>query len=273
MGKLFAGILIILVFCSSICIGLVFYIVKSTDIDKLQTHYPYFDQTKGRYRLGPTKPPNWVAPHQVSKHARWAIIVSEDWAFYDHPGLDLNQLKLAIKESLAAQELTRGASTITQQVIKNTVLSDEKTLWRKLREAVLAFYLEDMLSKEKILEIYLNIIELGKDIYGIREASFYYFNKPPIELNAREGAFLAMLLPSPVKYSVSFYQKELTDFAKEQVESILVKLRQADVYSEEDRLEASQKKFYWEEDFYSAPESGGESAPAGYEDYLEDSYL
>lgn len=269
-------ILLLSLSCALAFALLIVFIVKSNQVDRLLTHYPYYDEDKKTYLLGPSKPPNWVAAHNVGKYARWAIVISEDWAFYDHPGVDLNQLRLALKESLNAGELTRGASTITQQVIKNTILSDERTLWRKFQEVTLALYLERIADKDRILEIYLNIVELGDGIYGISEASHYYFSKPPSSLNAREGAFIAMLLPSPVKYAVSFYEKELTEYAEEQIESILVKLRQADVYDESERLRQAKKRFYWEKDFYQGPSGADESSgdrPSGYDDYLEDSFL
>ncbi|MCO4755534.1 MAG: transglycosylase domain-containing protein [Bacteriovoracaceae bacterium] len=270
MKKLFISFIVFCLFLTAGFAGLITYIVKSNSIDKLHSFYPYYNETKKTYLLSSMKPPEWTSVHDVANYARWAIVVSEDWAFYEHHGVDFNQLKIAIKESLQAAHFTRGASTITQQVIKNTVLSDERTLWRKFQEVVLAIYLEKTMSKDKILEIYLNIIELGDGIYGINEASFFYFNKHPRRLNAREGAFLAMLLPSPVKYSVSFYKKELTDFAKQRIEDILVKLRQADVYTERERVIEREKKFFWEEDFYKQEEA---MPSQGYDDYLEDSFI
>lgn len=247
-------------------------LIKASHVDRLLTDYAYFDFSKNTYVINTKKPDNWVEIEDVAEYAKWAIIVSEDWAFYEHGGIDWRQLKIALMESFQAGEFTRGASTITQQVIKNTILSHERTLWRKLQETVLALYLEARADKERILEIYLNIIELGDDIYGISQASHFYFSKPASELNAREGAFLAMLLPSPVKYSTSFYEKELTDFAREQVDSILVKLRQADVYDEEERQRQSAKRFYWEKDFYHSIDNMN-SKLLEYGDYLEDSYF
>ena len=250
-------------------VALLGYIIQSNEISKLKHDYPFYSDKFNKYTFSVDRPKDWIPVEKVAKYAKWAIIVSEDWAFYDHPGVDFNQLKITIEESIREREFTRGASTITQQLIKNTVLSDERTLWRKFQEIVLALYVEKVMTKDEILEKYLNIIELGDGIYGIGEASKYYFNKPPKDLNAREGAFLAMLLPSPVKYAVSFHKKELTDFAKERVEDILVKLRQADVYDEKERLKQREKKFYWEEDFYQKEIK----EVFDYDDYLEDSFF
>ncbi len=240
--------------------------IKGSHVGRLKTDYVSYDDDKKAYVISRVRPKDWVELEEVSEYARWAIIVSEDWAFYEHDGVDLRQLKIALQESMMAGEFTRGASTISQQVVKNALLTDERTIWRKIQEAILTLYLEKITTKDRILELYLNIAELGENIYGIGEASHYYFNKAPKDLNAREGAFLAMLLPSPVRYSVSFDKKELTEFANEQVNSILVKMRQADVFDEEERLRQASKKFYWEKSYFEEPK---EIEPESYEDYLE----
>lgn len=224
-----------------------FFLYFQTDVEKLLGHYPVYDQKVQSYKLVTQRPASWVSLSEVSKLARWAIVVSEDWAYYQHQGLDLKQIKIVIEESIKQKKFVRGASTITQQVVKNAILTPEKTLWRKFREMILAYKLNRLASKDKVLEIYLNLIELGDGIYGIKKAARYYFNKHPRNLNAREGAFLAMLLPSPIKYSESFRKKKLTSFARSQIADILIKLRQAKVYQEKDRLEAMHTKFHWED--------------------------
>jgi monofunctional glycosyltransferase len=218
----------------------------SPDVEKLVRQYPVYDVQTQSYQFEVTRPKNWVDLKDVSRHAKFAILISEDWAFYGHQGIDLYQLRLVIGESIKQGEWIRGASTITQQVIKNTVLSHERTVWRKVREMILAYKLERHVSKERILEIYLNIIELGHNLYGIKPASWHYFNKAPSQLTAREGAFLAMLLPSPVKYSLSFKKKELTPFAREIIETVLIKMRQAKIFDEDQRKLEAKKYFYWE---------------------------
>lgn len=189
---------------------------------------------------------DWVSSGQVSHVAKWAILVSEDWAFYDHKGIDYVQLQKVIEESYKEGALVRGASTISQQVVKNVYLTHDRSLWRKFKEFLMTIKLEKEVSKEKILETYLNIAELGKDIYGLKKASSVYFSKLPSELTAREGAFLAMLLPSPVKYSISFRNQELTEFAHQQVSNILFKLKQAKIITDEERIMAMQERFSWE---------------------------
>ncbi|MGZ3787218.1 MAG: transglycosylase domain-containing protein [Bacteriovorax sp.] len=194
-----------------------------------------------------TEPPaNWVLLSQISKRLQGAIISSEDGTFYDHPGYDLEQLRGAIFDSFVLKKKMRGASTITQQLVKNLFLSRDKTFGRKAKELIMALMLEKHADKQKILETYLNIIEYGKGLYGIKQAAHYYFNKAPALLTARESAFLAMLLPSPKKYSKSFKMRTLTSFAKRSIDSILLKMRQGGYISEVEYQEQLVSHFSWE---------------------------
>ena len=199
-----------------------------TDVGELRTAYPkvnYDPNTKkDSVELVAKAPPGWTPLTSVSKIAAAAIVLSEDWAFYQHNGFDWEQIRNSMETNFKKGRFARGGSTITQQVVKNVFLSSEKTIWRKLQEAVLTVRVERHLSKARILEVYLNIAEFGEGLYGIGPASRYYFKKSPAELNAKEGAFLAMLLPSPVKYSVSFRKRALTAYAGSTVRSILGKL-------------------------------------------------
>lgn len=227
-------------------------IYYSYDVQMLDDHYPTISTFKGDlpvWKLKKDRPRGWVSLNKISKVARWSIILSEDWAFYEHKGVDFNQLEQVLKESLEKRKLLRGASTISQQVIKNIFLSPEKTLWRKFKEWVLTYKLERLISKQRILEIYFNIIHLGKGIYGLQTASKHYFSKSPRSLTAREGAFLAMLLPNPVRYSVSFRNRRLTDFAQAQIEQILQKLHQAKIINEVELRIALNSRFFWESYF------------------------
>lgn len=217
----------------------------------LKNHYPVFSADSNSYSLSSKKPVDWTPLAQVSKEAKYAIILSEDWAFFEHSGVDLNQLKIVIKESIESGELTRGASTITQQVVKNAFLSNERSIFRKLKEFLLARELESELTKDQILEIYLNLIQLGDGVYGIKAGSEVYFEKTPAELNAKEGSFLAMLLPSPVKYAQSFHNKKLTSFAVERIEAILLKLKQTKVITEQERIGYSYEKLSFETKYAS----------------------
>jgi monofunctional biosynthetic peptidoglycan transglycosylase len=228
-----------------IAVGYVAFIYLRTNVDQLNTKQVEFNSKNQNYELLKLSK-NWTPIDQISTVAKWAIVISEDWAFYEHNGIDFNQLEIVIEESLEEKELVRGASTITQQVAKNLYLSNERSLFRKIKEAIIAYKLERNLSKEVILAHYLNLIHLGEGIHGIKQASRHYFNKSPSNLSAREGAFLAMLLPSPVKYSTSFRKKELTPFATKIIESVLKKLKQAKVITVEQMETQLETQFNWE---------------------------
>lgn len=199
-----------------------------TDVGALRTSYPkviYNAKEKtDSIEVVAKRPPDWTPLSSTSKVAVAAIVLSEDWAFYQHNGFDWEQIRNSVETNLKKGKFARGGSTITQQVAKNVFLTNEKTIWRKVQEAVLTVRLERHLSKARILEIYLNIAEFGEGIYGVGPASRHYFRKHPSQLNAKEGAFLAMLLPSPKKYSVSYRKKVLTPYAASTIRSILGKL-------------------------------------------------
>jgi len=128
---------------------------------------------------------------------KWAVILAEDSNFYKHEGFDVKAIKNAIKYDLEKKSLKRGASTITQQAAKNLFLSREKTITRKVKEVYLAWRMEQELTKGRIIELYLNVVELGPMVYGIGHGSRYYFGKPASALTPRECAFLAAMLPGP----------------------------------------------------------------------------
>ena len=209
------------------------------DTSKLKTMYPivhyHGEDDPFTITLSRMRPSNWVSLSEISKPAVGAIIVSEDWAFYQHNGYDPKQIKEAIKEDWQEGSFVRGASTITQQVVKNVFLEKDKNLWRKIKELFLAVQLEEKVGKKRILETYLNIAEWGEGLFGIDAAAHFYFHKTPAELTAKEGAFLAMLLPSPKRYAQSYRAKHLTDYARETVDTILSKMTQAHYLSESER--------------------------------------
>jgi monofunctional biosynthetic peptidoglycan transglycosylase len=214
------------------------------DLSLLKNHWPHRigDQ---EVVLKKQKPSDWVSLNQISSHARSAIMLSEDWAFYSHGGIDLNQIKVVLLEMFEKDRL-RGASTITQQVIKNIFLTHERSFQRKMQEMILAMKLEFVLSKNQIFEIYLNLIEFGPDLYGIKKAALYYFKKMPSELTAREGAFLAMVLPNPKVYVQSFKDKELSAYAEERIKKTLDKMSVAKIINEQELLQANKEVFNWE---------------------------
>ncbi len=179
-------------------------------------------------------PSGWSKLNTIDEQAYMAIVISEDWSFFDHPGVDLEQMKQAVADYLISDKRLRGASTISQQLVKNLFTDSERSLQRKIKELVLTMILERTTSKEKILETYLNNVQYGKSLYGITDASDFYFDKSPEDLNVKEGAFLAMLLPNPVRYAISYEQQSLTEFASEKIGNLLFKLKVAKVISEQE---------------------------------------
>ena len=148
------------------------------------------------FLLGP-KNPHWTPLATLPETMKWAVIVAEDANFYEHRGIDLVALKEALKYDLQQKRLARGASTITQQLAKNIFLSRDKSLLRKVEELILAKRLEAELSKGRILELYLNLVELGPLVYGVGEGARFHFHKPAAELTPAQCAFLAAILPGP----------------------------------------------------------------------------
>ena len=132
-----------------------------------------------------------------------AVIAVEDHRFYNHKGIDLISTTKAFFTNLQQKELITGGSSITQQLAKNMYFSQEKTFSRKIAEIFIVSYLEENLSKEEILELYLNTIYYGNGYYGVGEASIGYFDKKPIELTANEATILAGLPNAPSAYSLT----------------------------------------------------------------------
>jgi len=224
------------------------------EIELLRQGHIQIELKKGdspHYHIIKKIPKGYVALSEIPFHVSHAILVSEDWSFYLHAGMDFHQLRKALRENLRGKRHMRGASTITQQLIKNLFLTHEKTLWRKLKEAILSLYLELRLPKKKILELYLNAIQYGDNIYGIQQAAYYYFNRPVSELSAKEGAFLAMLLPNPVRYAESFKQKMLTPYAEKTMAQILFKMKIAGFISSKDYFRETNKVLWQTQDVLS----------------------
>jgi monofunctional biosynthetic peptidoglycan transglycosylase len=151
-------------------------------------YHPFVVGPKNRY---------WTPSGRIPAEMKWAVILAEDSNFYKHEGFDVKAIKNAIKYDLEKKSLKRGASTITQQTAKNLFLSREKTITRKLKEIYLAYRMEQELTKGRIIEFYLNVVELGPMVYGIGHGAQYYFGKPASALTPRECAFLAAMLPGP----------------------------------------------------------------------------
>lgn len=140
----------------------------------------------------------WIDLSNIPVSLQRAVVVSEDAAFWSHEGVDWFEVKQSIKENLDEGKKLRGASTITQQTAKNLYLNPERNLYRKFQEFLITRDLEKHLSKERILELYLNFIEFGEGIFGVKSAALYYFGKSPGQLELHEIVRLTAIIPSPL---------------------------------------------------------------------------
>ncbi|MDP5157415.1 MAG: monofunctional biosynthetic peptidoglycan transglycosylase [Flaviramulus sp.] len=141
---------------------------------------------------------DWEPKGNISKHLKLAVICSEDQNFLTHNGFDVEAIEKAIEYNKKGKS-TRGASTISQQTAKNVFLWPQRSWFRKGLEVYFTFLIETIWSKERILEVYLNSIEMGNGIYGAEAASQYWFKKPAVKLTQSEAAAIASILPNPLK--------------------------------------------------------------------------
>lgn len=171
----------------------------------------------------PRRRQSWVGLSGVSKHAIDAVLLSEDASFYLHEGVDTKELENALEDAMRKGKLGRGASTITQQLAKNLWLSTDRSLLRKGKELILAHRLEESLPKNRILTLYLNVVEWGNGVYGIEAGAREHFGISASELSAAQGAILASMLPAPRKRSPASGSKALKKRAHwiiEQMEAV-----------------------------------------------------
>jgi len=159
-----------------------------------------------------------------------AVVIAEDDTFFEHHGVNYRATWDALVHDVQKHRFARGGSTITQQMIKNVLLSREKTISRKVREYVLARKAEEILTKRQILEIYLNEVEWGENIYGIEAASRFYLDKHATELTPAEAALLAGMLPNP-RYYNPFKRMEK---ARDRQERVLFNMQQAKIITPEE---------------------------------------
>lgn len=143
----------------------------------------------------------WVPYNQISSNLRRAVIVTEDAAFYDHDGIDLTELKASLEKNWEEGQFLRGGSTITQQLAKNLYLSPTRNPMRKVTELLIARRLEAALTKRRIFEIYLNMIEWGDGIFGCEAAARAYFGSPCASLSVEQAALLAGAIINPREHS------------------------------------------------------------------------
>jgi membrane peptidoglycan carboxypeptidase len=151
------------------------------------------------FKAGPENK-DYIRLSQISPFLRSAVMTLEDARFYEHRGVDIFEIFNAVDARVTEGGRLRGASTLTQQLAKNLYLSPERTFRRKIEEALIAIKLENTLSKSKILELYLNSVEWGRGLLGIKQAAAFYFKKHPKDLSPKEAVFLAAILPNPTYF-------------------------------------------------------------------------
>lgn len=174
----------------------------------------------------------WVPLRKINRDLMYAVVMAEDARFFQHRGLDYDALLDAFITNLRRGGVAFGGSTLSQQTVKNLFLNQQQSYYRKLQEAVLTRRLEAAFSKNEILELYLNLAEFGPDVYGVAAASRYYFSKKPAQMNAAEGAWLTLMLPSPRRYHYSLYQnRNLTPALRRKYRNVLQSMRQANYIS------------------------------------------
>ncbi|GJL56207.1 MAG: monofunctional biosynthetic peptidoglycan transglycosylase [Nitrospirales bacterium] len=159
----------------------------------------------------------WTALTNIPRHVRKAILVSEDGTFYSHAGVDWHEVLESLETNWKQGRIVRGGSTITQQLAKNLYLSTSRDPIRKGKELLITWILESTLSKKRILELYLNIVEWGHGVFGIEAAAQRYFHKPASRLSREEGARLAAVIPSPLRHQPT----EMTPYVEKKMKLIL----------------------------------------------------
>ncbi|MES2504448.1 MAG: biosynthetic peptidoglycan transglycosylase [Myxococcota bacterium] len=170
---------------------------------------PYEPDGQERYwRIAGPLFSDWVSTNEIPGSCKRALVASEDMSFYEHHGIDPENIQKAMKKNEKRGKIRFGASTITQQVVKNLFLSRNKSYLRKSREVIGALLLNLTMTKKQQLTWYFNIVEFGPRIYGLKAAAKAYFGKTPQRLNASECAILIAGLPSPVKNFRAFRQRQ-----------------------------------------------------------------
>jgi membrane peptidoglycan carboxypeptidase len=169
-----------------------------------------------------------------------AVLTQEDSRFYEHKGFIVREFQSALVRNLLAGRFKFGASSITMQMVKNVFLYRDKTISRKLQELFLTWYVEVTLEKDRILEIYVNAIEYGPGVYGIVQASRIYFDKHPREIEPREAAFLAHLLPHPRKRYFQYCKGKMSKRWENKVGRILNNMHKRKRLTDEEYEEATE---------------------------------
>ena len=164
----------------------------------------------------------WMPYDRISNQLKRAIIASEDANFTEHEGVDWNAIEKAYEKNNRKGHIVAGGSTITQQLAKNLFLSGQRSYFRKGEEFLITFMLEAVMSKERIFEIYLNVVEWGNGVYGAEAAARHYFGVPAASLNTAQAARLAVMLPNPRFFDInrgSVYLQKRSDLIQRRMNS------------------------------------------------------
>jgi monofunctional biosynthetic peptidoglycan transglycosylase len=165
----------------------------------------------------------WVPYNRISSSLKRAVIAAEDAKFLDHEGFDWEGIQKALEKNVKRGRIVAGGSTISQQLARNLFLSGERSWWRKAQEAAITLMIEAVMSKRRILEIYLNVVELGDGVYGAEAAARHYFNLSAASLTEEQAAFLASILPRPRYYD----RNRATPFLTRKMETIRTRMPSA----------------------------------------------
>ena len=193
---------------------------------------------------------NWTSLEDINPFFVHAVLAHEDGGFFTHHGFSLRHIRDALVRNLKEGRYVVGASTITMQLVKNVFLHREKTLARKIQEVLLTWWIERVMEKRDIIELYLNVIEYGPSVYGIRNGARHYFNRLPSQLSPAESVYLATILPNPKRYHSFLDEGALVASWMSQMRQMLARLKERGSYSQE----ATDYGLHEIEDFHFHPE-------------------
>ena len=217
--------------------------VQGSGLEYLTGPFTYYPLTKkGRSEVGRPAGPGteqWVDYARIPYAQRRAIQVSEDANFFLHNGLDVQEIQAALVGGLTSGDKTRGGSTLTQQLVKNLFLSRDRTAMRKVQELFITFLVESSMGKDQIFETYANMIEWGPNIYGLHEASYYYFARAPRQLSLKEMAYLASIIPGPILYHKYYEDDRIPPKHLAKINFLLKRLRKLNTIKTDQELQTA----------------------------------
>lgn len=208
-------------------------ILPIEEIDLLKNCYISYELDKGhvQYRVTDEPPDSWVDIADLSATTVQSLLISEDPHFWGHNGIKYDKLLEAIFEAVFQGKKIRGHSSITQQFAKNYFLTPDRTLSRKIKEAVITWELENELTKLRLVELYINIVQFADGTYGLSDGACYYFDKPAADLTPIEAIYLCSLLPNPMVFSEGYRDGATTHRDKAAIDRVLKRLYKQKIIS------------------------------------------